>query len=921
MSWTVWSLLRRKDDRRSLRRLLVVVGVLLLAGTALGVIAAGLRIGPVAFGNLAYSRRVRVLLEVTGARGRLVNDAVNRLQPLVIARLAGAPDPSLPNLNEVVDQLQRSLENTVVLQSLANTGSLPPEVRVGLARAADLDARFSAVLEGLQVSLEQSDQNAARQHLDALQSLSPQMVSHLSTMEQLAFGALVARDSLLAERASEAVKTLSLSLAVAALLALVLGLLLHRRLFVPLSALDAGLARVAAGDYGTRLPTIPDDELGRLGAQFNRMLGMLAERHERDRRASVRLIQLLDSARDEVYVLDPENFTIRRASRPAQTHLGYPPEALSGRAYPDLVPGLTPEQFQVRVDILRRGEQLQYVYTSTHRRADGTCYPVEVMLQLFAEDDPPTLVAVVHDITERVEGELSLRESEGRFRTAFAEAPVGLLLIGLDRRIQQVNTRFAEMVGLPPEALPGRLFEEVARAEPAGSLEERLGVVLAGDADGGVSFEQSFRGPGDTEVSGLVRATLQRDDDGRPLRGIVHVEDVSAERQLERQFRQSQRIEAVGQLAGGIAHDFNNLLTAIIAYAEEVRSALDPGDPRGEDVGEILRAAQRAATLVRQLLAFARRQRTEPRVVNLVSLLHGLEPMLRRLLGADLQLTVSGPPRVWLLEIDPSLLEQVVVNLAINARDAMPGGGRLTLEVENLVAREPLSIAPDLRPGAFVCLTVRDTGVGMPPEVLAHIFEPFFTTKPVGSGSGLGLSMCYGVVKQAGGYIYAESAPGQGTTFRLYFPRTRRLPEDPPRRTSEEPAMPRGRETVLLIEDEPQVRAAARRTLELLGYTVLCAGSGTEGLELGRAHFPRLDLVVTDVVLPGLLGPQLVKLLQQGRAGLPVLFTSGHGFNHLAHGGTLGPEVDFLPKPYTPRELAARVRAALDRVGPTVAGA
>jgi CheY-like chemotaxis protein len=287
--------------------------------------------------------------------------------------------------------------------------------------------------------------------------------------------------------------------------------------------------------------------------------------------------------------------------------------------------------------------------------------------------------------------------------------------------------------------------------------------------------------------------------------------------------------------------------------------------------------------------------------------------MLRRLLGAQVRLDLALAPRVWAVVLDPSLFEQVIVNLVINARDAMPDGGTITLSTENVIIEHPPVDTPELLRGAYACLLVRDTGVGMSAEVMARIFEPFFTTKSVGQGTGLGLAMCYGAVKQAGGYIYVESVEGVGTTFRVYLPRST-LPTQELQREAVSLAMPRGTETLLFVEDEARILAVAVRTLEGLGYRILTAADGATGLALGRAHLRELDLVITDIVLPERSGTELAAALLQERRDLRVLFTSGYSDRYLAAGGAIPPNADFLPKPYTPLELARRVRAALDRV-------
>ncbi|HXE56427.1 MAG TPA: ATP-binding protein, partial [Gemmatimonadales bacterium] len=412
-----------------------------------------------------------------------------------------------------------------------------------------------------------------------------------------------------------------------------------------------------------------------------------------------------------------------------------------------------------------------------------------------------------------------------------------------------------------------------------------------------------------------------RDAEGRPYRMIGAMSDVTAQREAEaalrrseEQLRQAQKMEAVGRLAGGVAHDFNNLLTSMLGYADLVLAELPAGHPVRADVEEIQRAGQRAASLTRQLLAFSRRQVTRPRPVSLNTVVLDVERMLRRLLGEDVRLTLELAPRLGTVLADPAQLEQVIVNLAVNARDAMPEGGELSIATADVELTEETvrgyGFGP---PGPYVTLTVRDTGVGMSEEVKARIFEPFFTTKELGRGTGLGLATVYGIVKQFGGYIWVESAPGQGSTFTVFFPRVRdtgseSAPEHPG-------TVPTGTERILLVEDEPAVRGMARRALEALGYRVVEAESGAEALAR-LAGAGAIDLLVTDVIMADVTGPELAMRIRQERPGLRVLFISGYPDTLRARQVELMPDAAYLQKPFTPDILGRAVRAVLDAAEP-----
>jgi len=399
------------------------------------------------------------------------------------------------------------------------------------------------------------------------------------------------------------------------------------------------------------------------------------------------------------------------------------------------------------------------------------------------------------------------------------------------------------------------------------------------------------------------------------LVGILGIgRDVTERVQLEQQLRQAQKMEAVGRLAGGIAHDFNNILTAITGYADLLLEDLGATDPRRQDADEIHKAADRAAGLTRQLLAFSRQQVLQPTVLEVNTLVSDLEKMLRRLLGEDVALSTRLAPTTGRVKADPGQLEQVIMNLAVNARDAMPNGGKLTLETANVDLDD--AYAADhypARAGPFVMLAVSDTGIGMSEETQAHMFEPFFTTKEKGKGTGLGLATVYGIIKQSGGFIWVYSEVGQGTTFKLYLPRVEELAE-----RASEPAQlparpPRGTETVLVVEDEAPVRSVARQVLERHGYTVLEAPSAEAALDLAARYSGAIHLLLTDVVMPGLNGRQLASRLADLRPDARVIFMSGYTDEAVTRHGVLEPGSAYVQKPFTPDAIVRRVREVLDR--------
>jgi nitrogen-specific signal transduction histidine kinase/ActR/RegA family two-component response regulator len=394
---------------------------------------------------------------------------------------------------------------------------------------------------------------------------------------------------------------------------------------------------------------------------------------------------------------------------------------------------------------------------------------------------------------------------------------------------------------------------------------------------------------------------------------VVNARDVTDQRRLQEHLHQAVKLESIGRLAGGVAHDFNNLLTVILSCAEALKddlAARRPVDP--ELVADIATAGERARDVTRQLLAFARRQVINPIPLDVNALLRGTEKLLRRVLGEDVEVVVRLRPDLWTVRCDPGQLEQVILNLAVNARDAMPDGGTLEIETTNAeIDGRDVAAHPFMRAGSFVRVAIRDSGSGMAPEVKAHAFEPFFTTKPKGRGTGLGLATVYGIVKQSDGYILVESEPGRGTTFELYFPRIADLAAVPAA-APQPAAATSGTETVLVVEDDPQVRDVTVRSLRAAGHPVLVAGCGRDALELDPEALRRTRLLVTDVVMPGLGGRALADELRRLHPALRVLYVSGYTQDAIVQRGVLDSGIEFLPKPFTPTVLLSRVRAILD---------
>jgi two-component system cell cycle sensor histidine kinase/response regulator CckA len=395
---------------------------------------------------------------------------------------------------------------------------------------------------------------------------------------------------------------------------------------------------------------------------------------------------------------------------------------------------------------------------------------------------------------------------------------------------------------------------------------------------------------------------------------VYTVRDLTNQSQLEEQLAQSQKMDAIGQLAGGIAHDFNNLLTVIMSYSSLLLTDFEAGDPRRADLEEISNAASRASGLTKQLLAFSRKQLLEPRVISVNTVVMGIEKLLRRLIGDDIELKATLDPDVAFINADPGQLEQVMINLAVNARDAMPEGGHLHITTANTVlSKEHTDRHLEAAPGKYVELAITDTGTGMTKEVQQRVFEPFFTTKGQGKGTGLGLSTVYGIVKQSGGDVWVYSEPEHGTTFKVYFPQVLEDAVTAEAGPQEKENAPKGDETVLIVEDDAALRTLAARVLEGAGYTVLLARNGIEALAIASGHDGSIDLVATDVVMPKMNGRPLVEKLLETRNDMHVLFMSGYTDDEVMRRGVIDGSTAFLQKPFTPAQFARKVRDVLDQ--------
>ncbi len=572
-----------------------------------------------------------------------------------------------------------------------------------------------------------------------------------------------------------------------------------------------------------------------------------------------------------------------------------------------------PEDREAVRDAARHAVERGESYAIDHRvvRPDGTVRWVQERADVLRGSDGRAvrMVGVVQDITERRQAEEAIRSSEARYRTLFERNLAGVYRSSLDGKILECNDAFARLYGFTSRE------EVLARSAPdLYPLRDRRSEFLETLRRNGIltNHEGSGRRKDGSLIWTLENAVLLPEErgDGEIVEGTVV--DVTDRRQLEEQLRQAQKMEAIGRLAGGVAHDFNNLLTAILGYSEIMLSQLGADDPLREGAEEIRKAGERAASLTRQLLAFSRKQRLEPKVLDFNGLVVDVEKMLRRMIGEDVDLVTALAPDLGRVKADRGQLEQVLMNLAVNARDAMPRGGKLTIQTANANLEQTWGLGGfSVQPGPYVMVAVSDTGTGMDEATKSHLFEPFFTTKGQGKGTGLGLATVYGIVKQSGGYIWVYSEPNAGTAFRIYLPRYDE-PAAPKTAPAPLPGASRGRETILLVEDEEGVRALARKILAAQGYTVLEADGPRRALELLEQTGEPIDLLLTDVVMPEMDGSELASRAAVLRPATKVLFMSGYTDEAIAGRGLIAEGGRFLQKPFTPDVLAARVRAILD---------
>jgi PAS domain S-box-containing protein len=617
-----------------------------------------------------------------------------------------------------------------------------------------------------------------------------------------------------------------------------------------------------------------------------------------------------ENAADMIAVVDMKGNRLFN-SLSYQKIMGYTPEELQAYSgFDQIHPEDRDRVMKAAAEAQKSGVGKTLEYRLRHKNGSWLSLESTSSVIFDAAGQPEKLVIVNRNITERKLAEQALLRSESDFRSVVEDAPYAIYRATLGGEFLQTNPALQKILGYASAAelrrknLAADIFRFPAEYQRLIELLNRTQEIK--------DIEMEWKKKDGTPVTLRCSGRRVQPENGSPSYFEFFAEDVTEKRVLEKQLRMAQKMEAIGRLSGGIAHDFNNHLGVIIGYSRVLRKALSARDALCEHAMEIEKAGQRAASLTKQLLAFSRQQVLTPTVLNLNTLASDMESMLPRLLGEDIAVSLTLDPDLGSVKADPSQVEQVIMNLAVNARDAMPSGGKLKIRTANVEMDQAYTRThPGSRAGQYVLLEVTDTGMGMDHGTLAHIFEPFFTTKEVGKGTGLGLATVYGIVKQSNGYIWVNSAPGKGASFEIYLPRHvgPSVVEEPKPPAVEKPS---GSENILLVEDASPLRKLAQTFLESAGFRVWSAASGEEALDVAARSGVNFDLLLTDVVMPGINGRALAEQLLPRQPGMRVLYVSGYTDSFIAGHGVLDPGTYLVHKPFTEEELIQRAREVLD---------
>jgi two-component system, cell cycle sensor histidine kinase and response regulator CckA len=701
---------------------------------------------------------------------------------------------------------------------------------------------------------------------------------------------------------------------------------LHSALLVPIRAQQRVIGVLTLGRFAPTLPPFHESDLtlaqtladhaalsienSRLYAAAEAARKDAQQSEEAMRKTEVAHRQFFETSPNPSFVIDVETLRILEVNQAALLLYGYSRAEFLGLELHELRGASSAEE--LREAIARLGTAATRA-TSRHRHKDGSIIHIEGSSHQATFEGRPARMVTINDQTPRIRAETERDALERRLQRTIDGLREGYAILDRNLRYVYVNRAGAALLPLPQEQVLGRSPAELLPR--AHKLHRALEEALATGAPQRLEEEFALS----DGQHGYFELNIQPVPEGLVVLSVDQTARREAERRrdaLEEQLRQAQKLEAVGKLAGGVAHDFNNVLSVILGYAEDLLQSRDLTASQAQDLSEIQAAAQRAAGLTRQLLMFSRQQVVVPKVLSLNQILSDMQRMLARAIGERVEFSLRPAPDLGRIRADQGNIEQVIVNLAVNARDAMPNGGRLMIETANIVADELFEQQHlGCKPGPYVVLAVTDTGLGMDAETRARIFEPFFSTKGAGTGTGLGLSTVLGIVQQAGGGVWVYSEPGRGTTVKVYLPRVDAELDTP--LPPEQAIDLRGTETILLVEDEAPVREVARRILERQGYTVLVAPSPGEALHLGREHAGPIDLLLTDVVMPRLSGSELARALLEVRPDLRVLYVSGYTDGTIDGQVLLTRGTAFLQKPFTTDLLCRKVRGLLDGTTPT----
>ena len=618
---------------------------------------------------------------------------------------------------------------------------------------------------------------------------------------------------------------------------------------------------------------------------------------------------LFDSNPMPMWVFDCESLRFLAVNEAAVRHYGYSQQEFLS---------MTIEQIRPEEDVPRLRESVSNRVLGLsdpelwrHRTKNGVIILTEITSYPIQMQGRDAELILAHDVTRQLESQEDLRQSEEKFEKAFRSSPLAITISSeKEGRYLDVNEAFLKLTGHERETIIGTTSAELRIwANPTDRQRMLQELNRTGRAD---NLQSVFRTKsGDLRMVQISAERITLDGETCVLANTL---DVTESRNLEEQFRHAQKMEAVGRLAGGVAHDFNNLLSVIIGYSELAQEG-SPSDQVGKHLDQIKQAGHRAASLTRQLLAFSRKQVLQPRVLDLNTVVRSVSKMLLRLIGEDVSLILKPTEPLDGVRADLGQIEQILMNLVVNARDAMPDGGKVIIETANVVLDDTyIRQHPDVKIGSYVMISVSDTGCGMDKKILSRIFEPFFTTKTQGKGTGLGLSTVYGIVQQSGGHIWVYSEPMRGSTFKIYFPRTHDAVE-PLSCSGSASVVERGTEAILLVEDDGPLRSLVAELLRSAGYSVLETGDAPSAIAIAGGSQKSIDLVLTDVIMPGMSGGELAAHLRMVRPKLPILFMSGYASDLLVHAGIAEPEGFVLQKPFARKDLLTKVRSILDKSG------